>query len=125
MESLAATSDPPYDYLLDDGRGTIKVQVKLQRKKADKPMMASEGYRRLSSVMYVVETQRTRGGKDTKTGEDTRPYRFGEFDILAVATEPSSQRWDTFMYTVANTVDSRPRFRSSDLEVPTGVADPE
>ena len=99
--SLPTPSDPPYDYLLDDGCGTIKIQVKLQRKKADKPMMANEGYRRLSSAMYVVETQRTRGGKDQKTGEDTRPYRFGEFDILAVATEPSSQKWDTFIYTVA------------------------
>jgi excisionase family DNA binding protein len=100
-ESLPTPSDPPYDYLLDDGHGAIKVQVKLQRKRAGRPMMANEGYRRLSSQMFVVETQRTRGGKDLKTGEDTRPYRFGEFDILVVATEPSTQRWDTFLYTVS------------------------
>lgn len=106
--SLSTPNDPPYDYLLDDGRGAIKVQVKLQRKKADQPMMANQGYRTLSSSMYVVETQRTRGGKDLKTGADTRPYRFGEFDILAVATEPSTKRWDTFIYTVARWLIPRP-----------------
>jgi excisionase family DNA binding protein len=98
--SLPTPNDPPYDFLLDDGQGPVKVQVKLQRKKADRPMLASEGYRWLSPEMFAVETQRTRGGKDLKTGEDTRPYRFGEFDILAVATEPSTGRWDTFMYTL-------------------------
>lgn len=34
-------------------------------------MLASEGYRSLLSDMYVVETQRTRGGKDSTSGEDT------------------------------------------------------
>lgn len=52
--------------------------------------------------MYVVETQRTRGGKNPVTGEDTRPYRFGEFDLLAVAMQPSTNEWNTFMYSVAN-----------------------
>lgn len=99
-KSLPTPNDPPYDFLLEDSQGPIKVQVKLQRMKADRPMLASEGYRRLSAEMFVVETQRTRGGKDSRRGEDTRPYRFGEFDLLAVATEPSTRKWDTFMYTV-------------------------
>ena len=73
-------------------RGQIKVQVKLQRSKADRPMLASEGSRRFSPEMYVVETQRTRGGK-TKEGADTRPYRFGEFDILVVAMQASTHDW--------------------------------
>jgi hypothetical protein len=106
--SLPTPNDPPYDFLLDDGRGPVKVQVKLQRKKADRAMRANEGYRWLSAEMFAVETQRTRGGKDLKTGEDTRPYRFGEFDILAVATEPSTQRWDTFLYTVGRWLIPRP-----------------
>lgn len=42
--------------------------------------------------MYVVETPRTRGGKDLTSGEDTRPYRYGEFDILAVSMHPSTNR---------------------------------
>jgi hypothetical protein len=52
--------------------------------------------------MFVVETQKTRQGKQRKTGTATRPYRFGEFDLLAVATCPSTGRWDTFLYTPAN-----------------------
>lgn len=99
--SLATSGDPPYDYLLEDGAGPVKVQVELQRMKAGRPMTASEGYRRFSPDRLVVETQRTRGGRDL-SGADTRPYRFGEFDVLAVATEPSTRRWDSFMYTVAD-----------------------
>ena len=58
--------------------------------------------------MYVVETQRTRGGKDATTQEDTRPYRFGEFDILAVSMHPSTNNWADFMYTVADWLVARP-----------------
>ena len=52
--------------------------------------------------MYVVETQKTREGTDRKTGEKTRPYRFGEFDILAVAMQPATGQWDRFFYTIAD-----------------------
>ncbi len=109
--SLPTPNDPPYDFLLDNGLGPIRVQVKLQRKKSDRPMRANEGYRWLSAAMFAVETQRTRGGKDSKTGEDTRPYRFGEFDVLAVATEPSTQKWNTFLYTVGRWLIPRPTNR--------------
>ncbi len=105
--SLPTPKDPPYDFLLDDGNGPIKVQVKLQRSRAGRPMLASEGSRRLSSAMSVVETQRTRSGK-TKGGEDTRPYRFGEFDILAVAMQASTQDWRHFLYTVGDWLLPRP-----------------
>lgn len=65
----------------------------------------------------MVEVQKTRGGKKKikkplpGTGtvletvdevEDTRPYRFGEFDILAVNMHPSSGDWRNFRYTVAS-----------------------
>ncbi len=105
--SLATSKDPPYDFLLDDGNGPVKVQVKLQRSRAGRPMLASEGSRRLSSAMSVVETQRTRGGK-TKSGEETRPYRFGEFDILVVAMQASTQSWSHFLYTVGDWLLPRP-----------------
>jgi hypothetical protein len=62
-------------------------------------MMASEGYRRLSAGKLVVETQRTRAGKGVE-GADTRPYRFGEFDVLAVSVEASTNDWTQFRYTV-------------------------
>jgi hypothetical protein len=91
-----------YDYALQDGVGMVTVQVKMQRQKDHRPMTANEGYRHLSADMYVVETQRTRGGKDPRTGENTRPYRFGEFDILAVSMHPSTNDWKDFLYTITN-----------------------
>jgi hypothetical protein len=91
--------DHSYDFLLRDGQGPVRVQIKMQRQKAHKPMWAKEAYRYLPSDMYVVETQRTRGGKDA-VGADTRPYKFGEFDILGVSMHPSTNAWDQFLYTV-------------------------
>lgn len=97
---IPVKGDPPYDSILRDTQGDIKIQVKMQRLKEHRPMMAKEAYKYLSPNMYVVETQRTRGGKNPKTGTDTRPYKFGEFDILAVSLHPSTNDWTTFLYTV-------------------------
>jgi hypothetical protein len=66
--------DPPYDCLLRDAHGDVRIQVKMQRLKDHRPMMAKEAYRYLPADKYVVETQRTRGGKDPATGKNTRPY---------------------------------------------------
>lgn len=99
---LSNAGNESYDYLIQDKKGKICIQVKMQRLKNHKPMMACEGYRYLSPNKYVVETQKTRGGKHPKTGEDTRPYRFGEFDILAVSLQPSTNDWSKFIFTVAN-----------------------
>lgn len=99
---ITPPGDHPYDFLLADGQGEVRVQVKMQRQRTHRPMMANEGYRFLPSDMYVVETQRTRAGIDFSTGGDTRPYRFGEFDILAVSMHPSTNDWSTFLYTVAS-----------------------
>jgi hypothetical protein len=93
--------DHPYDFLLRDNVGPARVQIKMQRQKAHQPLWASDAYRHLPADMYVVETQRTRAGKDS-AGTSTRPYRFGEFDILGVSMHPSCNQWDRFMYTVAN-----------------------
>ena len=92
--------DPPFDCLMVDDIGDVKIQVKMQRLKDHRPMMADQAYRHLPANKYVVETQRTRGGKDSETGEDTRPYKFGEFDILAVSFHPSTNDWSRFLYTV-------------------------
>lgn len=78
------------------------MQVKLQRSKEGRPMRANEAYKSFPTDMYVVETWKTRKGERRKTGGPTRPYRFGEFDLLAVAMYPSSNRWNVFMYTVAD-----------------------
>ena len=65
-------------------------------------MLASQANRHYPSEMYVVEVQKTRGGVDLQTNEDTRPYRFGEFDVLAVNMHPSTRNWNRFLYTVGN-----------------------
>jgi len=104
MRSVPLSGDLAYDFLLEDRIGRVRVQVKLQRSKSGQPWPARQArkmFRSLPADMYIVETQKTRGGK-TKTGAATRPYRFGEFDLLAVAIYPSTKRWDTFMYTVAD-----------------------
>jgi hypothetical protein len=106
-EQLPLIGDHSYDFLVRDPSGEVRIQVKMQRLKDHKPMRANQGYKRLSPDMYVVETQRTRGGKDSSTGEDTRPYRFGEFDILAVSLHPSTGDWNAFRYTVADRLLSR------------------
>jgi len=95
-----------YDFLLDDGNGGVKVQVKMQRSEAGKPKLWKKHDNSLNP-MFVVETQKTRGGKDSK-GANTRPYRFGEFDILAVSLHASSKDWSKFVYTVANWLVPRP-----------------
>jgi hypothetical protein len=108
FQVIPIIGDPSYDCLLQDAIGTIRIQVKMQRLKDHKPMMAKEAYRYLPADKYVVETQRTRGGKDPATGKDTRPYKFGEFDILAVSFHPSTKDWNTFLYTVERWLISSP-----------------
>lgn len=84
--------DAPYDFLIEDGVGPVNIQVKMQRKQA--------GYPLVRQGKFVVEVQRTRTGVNSATGQPTRPYRFGEFDLLAVSMQPSSNEWNKFVYTV-------------------------
>ena len=97
-------SEQAYDFRLADDSGPVAIQVKMQRNKNHRPMLAYEANKKMfrdSMDMWVVETQRTRGGTDSQ-GEATRPYKFGEFDILAVSLHPSSGDWSKFVYTVAD-----------------------
>src|SRR5262249_1495624 len=96
--------DAPYDFLISDSLGQIRIQVKMQRRVRGVPLVRGE--------KFVVETQRTRTGKDA-TGGATRPYRFGEFDILAVSLHPSTKDWTRFMYTVGTWL--RPRNNDATL----------
>jgi len=96
--------DAPYDFLISDSKGAISIQVKMQRRVKGDPL--------LRSGKFAVETQRTRSGRDS-TGGSTRPYRFGEFDILAVSLHPSTNDWTTFMYTVGSWL--RPRNDNASL----------
>lgn len=101
IKILEIDKDEPYDFMIEYNGKRVSIQVKMQRLKDKRPMMANEGYRILPKDCYVVETQRTRGGKD-KDGGETRPYRFGEFDILAVSMQPSSRNWKDFRYSLGN-----------------------
>jgi hypothetical protein len=101
-EEVLLAGDHSFDFALSDSDGQITIQVKMQRQKEQRPMLASEANKTMFRSLtnhYVVETQRTRGGKSAD-GTDTRPYRFGEFDLLAVAMHPSTNDWSKFLYTV-------------------------
>lgn len=105
--------DLPYDLLMDpqDGREPLKVQVKNQRRERGIPKVIAKLAASDDFPVYVVETQRTRTGK--RAGDDgqqkaTRPYRFGEFDLLAVCLHPSSGSWEDFIYCPANLLLARP-----------------
>lgn len=104
-EALDFVGDRPYDFLIRSRTPEakeVRIQVKLQRMKEQRPMLASEGNRHYPNTLHVVEVQKTRGGIDATTKKDTRPYHFGEFDILAVNMQPSTQKWERFMFTVGN-----------------------
>lgn len=101
LTPVVVHGDQPFDSLLRDTHGEVRVQVKMQRREKGLPLMANEIQKRRKwpADHYIVETQRTRTGK-TKDGGDTRPYRFGSFDILAVSLNASKGRWNEFLYTL-------------------------
>lgn len=88
-----------YDYKMDDGGGPITVQVKLQRSARGAPVVKSGERYGFGDDVFLTETQKTRTGTDGGDNQ-TRPYRYGEFDILAVSMQPSTGNWDRYMYTL-------------------------
>jgi hypothetical protein len=94
--SQSVENDEAYDLLLTHPRwGAVRVQVKSQRKERQVPKI----YRGLMGPppVYVVETQRTRNGT-LSDGSPSRPYRFNEFDVLAVCLHASSGSWEDFIF---------------------------
>lgn len=95
---------PGYDFLLQKASKQVRIQVKLQRREKGVPKEYRARDRAAlncpSGKTYVVEVQKTRGGE--KKGQKTRPYRFSDFDILAVNQHPSTGNWQHFLYTVSN-----------------------
>jgi hypothetical protein len=85
--------------MLKDADGPVSVQVKLQRSEKGTPVERDGKRFGFPGLVYMTETQKTRGGTDGADNK-TRPYRFGEFDVLAVSMQPSTGRWDRYMYTV-------------------------
>ena len=101
---LDIEGDAPYDFLIEDLAGPVRIQVKMQRRTKGVPLVRAG--------KFVVETQRTRSGTDAAGGA-TRPYRFNEFDILAVSLHPSTNEWSNFIYTVGSWL--RPRTNDASL----------
>ena len=91
--------DFAYDYSVDDGLGPITIQVKLQRSERGAPVVKNGQRFGFDGEVFMTETQKTRTGTDGDANQ-TRPYRYGEFDVLAVSMQPSSGTWDSYMYTV-------------------------
>lgn len=110
-KAIPMVGDQTYDFLLEKAGARVRIQVKLQRREAGVPKEYSAHARALLNCppgpIHVVEVQKTRSGE--KNGEKTRPYRFGDFDILAVNLHPSTGDWKRFVYTVGNWLLPRPR----------------
>ncbi len=109
VKGISVADAPPntaYDFLLGDltPKPAVRMQVKMQRRKSHRPWMANEVYkntRQWPPDFFVVEVQRTRAGSDGKGGS-TRPYKFGDFDLLGVSLGAARGKWSDFVYTVAN-----------------------
>lgn len=97
-EDVTPDGDHPFDFKVRRGDQAVTIQAKLQRKAKGIPWTADRAAGLADPDLYVVETQKTRGGK--KGGENTRPYRFCEFDILAVSMEPATDDWTIFRFTL-------------------------
>jgi len=88
-----------FDYQVDDGQGAMTVQVKLQRSERGAPVVKRGERYGFGDSVHIVETQKTRTGTDGEENQ-TRPYRYGDFDILAVSLQPSTGKWDRYRYTL-------------------------
>ena len=101
---LPILGDQAYDFLLEKGTARVRIQVKLQRREKGVPKEYAKRSRAAlncpAGTMHVVEVQKTRSGE--KKGEKTRPYRYGDFDILAVSLHPSSGDWSRYLFTVGS-----------------------
>ncbi len=115
-QSIDLTGDHAYDVLLRKDEISARIQIKLQRLEKGVPKLYYPKHYPGRSL-YVVEVQKTRGGErsvprnlpqDRRVSEiesnviQTRPYRFGDFDILAVNMHPSTNDWKQFRYTLSS-----------------------
>jgi hypothetical protein len=110
--SVPVIGDLPYDFKIqrDSDKREITIQVKLQRTQGGEPLVRSF----FGPDTFIVEVQKTRSGIKRKrkeavtpksapvAPEKTRPYQFGDFDIIAVNMQPSAHDWTRFMYTVGS-----------------------
>ncbi len=96
VKQEVAEENLPFDSLIACGDLRVRIQIKLQRMEKHIPKMYQP--RKSAQKYFVVEVQKTRSGM--KNNMNTRPYRFSEFDILAVNMHPSTGNWSDFRYTL-------------------------
>lgn len=113
--------DLAYDSLITKGNDSIKIQTKNQRLIKGIPLHPTKTSIKHNPEIdgwFIAETQKTRTGtkkkKKTESADievndieettQTRPYSFGEFDILSVCMQPSTKEWTDFMFTPAKTL---------------------
>ncbi len=103
-QAVKIVGDQAYDFLVRRGETQVRIQVKLQREERGEPKRYAARSRAALNcqpgTIYVVEVQKTRSGE--RAGEKTRPYRFGDFDVLAVNLHPATGSWDRFAFTVGS-----------------------
>jgi len=87
-----------FDFKVEQSGRSVTIQVKLQRKLKGIPWTGDKATGLVDPNQFVVEVQKTRAGESSSQGS-TRPYRFGEFDILAVSMEPVVRTWSAFRFT--------------------------
>lgn len=111
-EGVAIKGDHPFDFKIkrQSDNQELRIQVKLQRTEGGEPLSRKS----FGPDTFIVEVQKTRSGTKRKrkgeaapaesapAPEKTRPYQFGDFDILAVNMQPSTRKWTRFMYTVGS-----------------------
>lgn len=131
-EEYDPNSNPAYDATLISGGIKARIQVKMQRSEKHVALSTNpNGKNGILPGYWIAETQKTRNAKDGDDGgnvdpaeehaetvvaesvtesdpegkkkkPNTRPYRFGEFDILAISLQPSQKKWDQFIYTLSD-----------------------
>lgn len=126
-EAVPVSGDLSYDAELRRDNKSVRIQIKLQRLEKGTPKLYYPK-RYQEGTLFVVEVQKTRSGERTAQvplqgtdsqltvtealTEDTRPYRFSDFDILAVNMHPSTGDWRNFRYTLASGLLARSKDQS-------------
>lgn len=108
-EDITPIGDYPYDYLIKDGLGKVKIQVKLQRRsEVEESPIVTDGSKtggyKFEPGYYIVEPQKTR------TKIPFRLYEYGEFDILAVCLYPATEDWTRFHFTLGRWLLPHPKY---------------
>jgi hypothetical protein len=115
--AVVIPADLSYDVKISRAEKSVTIQIKLQRLEKGVPKLYYPKHYG-QETLYVVEVQKTRSGQKASAALDgsdrqvaksprsskiqTRPYHFGDFDILAVSMHPSTGNWNDFRYTVGS-----------------------